>query len=285
MLLSTHLHHSCQIVAQLRADCYDQSAGGVVTQMSFSADETGSEDTLPSPRGATRSDAVYRSLRGWIIEGKVPFEGRLPTEHELALHFHVSRPIVRRAIARLREDGMVRSIQGSGTMVIFERNEGQRVTSSDMALGSVRELQRCFEFRLLVESEAAYLAALRHNPASLKRISECVYPSGHEFWKTAPRPGETLNFHDAVVKAADNVFLERAMELIMSQPGFQVYLRLRGATREDVVGDRSSVNQEHLEILRLIERRLADDAREYMRYHIQSAYDFVINRIPVAGQG
>jgi DNA-binding FadR family transcriptional regulator len=252
--------------------------------MSFIADETDSGDSVPSPRGATRSDAVYRALRGWIADGKVPFEGRLPAENELAIHFGVSRPIVRRAIARLREDGMVRSIQGSGTVVIFERSAAHPVNHKDMAQGSVRELQRCFEFRLLIESEAAYLAALRHNPASLKRISECVYPSGHEFWQTTPRPGETLNFHGAVVKAADNPFLERAMDLVLSQPGFQMYLKLRGATRDDAKDDRSSVNQEHLEILRLIERRLADDAREYMRYHIQSAYDFVINRIPVADQ-
>lgn len=250
--------------------------------MTLSAGETDPVDALPTPRDATRSDAVYRSLRGWIIEGKVPFEGRLPTEHELAAHFQVSRPIVRRAIARLRDDGLVRSIQGSGTMVIYERSEAPLLPNGDMAMGSVRELQRCFEFRLLIESEAAYLAALRHNPASLKRISECVYPSGHEFWSTAPRPGETLNFHEAVVKAADNVFLERAMNLIMTQPGFQVYLKLRVARRVgDPAEDRSSVNQEHLEILRLIERRMAEDAREYMRYHIQSAYDYAINRIPV----
>lgn len=247
--------------------------------MTLEADGPGA---VPSARLATRSDAVYRSLRGWIVEGKVPFEGRLPTENELAVHFGVSRPIVRRAIARLRDDRLVRSIQGSGTMVIYERGERPLALNTEMAQGSVRDLQRCFEFRLLIESEAAYLAALRHNPATLKRISECVYPSGHEFWSTAPRPGETLNFHSAVVEAADNVFLERAMELIISQPGFQVYLRLRGATRTgDPTGDRTSVNQEHLEILRLIERRLADDAREYMRYHIQSAYDYVINRIPV----
>jgi GntR family transcriptional repressor for pyruvate dehydrogenase complex len=253
--------------------------------MTLTAAEGDGIDTVPLPRDATRSDAVYRTLRGWIIEGKVPFEGRLPTENELAVHFGVSRPIIRRAIARLRDDHLVRSIQGSGTMVIYERGGAPLTLNKEMAQGSVRDLQRCFEFRLLIESEAAYLAALRHNPPSLKRISECVYPSGHEFWSTAPRPGETLSFHEAVVKAADNVFLERAMGLVMSQPGFQVYLRLRGASRvSDPAEDRSSVNQEHLEILRLIERRLADDAREYMRYHIQSAYDFIINRIPVGDQ-
>ena len=240
---------------------------------------------VPSPRDGTRSDAVYRSLRGWIHEGKVPFEGRLPTENELAQHFRVSRPIIRRAIARLRQEGLVHSIQGSGTVVIYQPN-GASVANKDMAQGSVRDLQRCFEFRLMIESEAAYFAALRHTPASLKLISQCVYPSGHSFWTTPPRPGETLNFHSAVVKAADNVFLEKSMELIMSQPGFQVYLKLRGATRAtNPVEHRTSVNDQHVEILRLIERRLADDAREYMRFHIQTAYDYVINRIPVGDQG
>ena len=253
-----------------------------IQQTTLTGSDANEPGSVPSPRDATRSDAVYRALRSWVIDGKVPFEGRLPTENELGVHFGVSRPIVRRAIARLRDDGLVRSIQGSGTVVIYERGAPALPENKEIARGSVRDLQRCFEFRLLVESEAAYLAALRHNPGSLKRISECIYPSGHEFWSTMPRPGETLNFHDAVVKAADNVFLERAMDLIMSQPGFQVYLRLRSATRAaDPAGDRTSVNQEHLEIFRLIERRLADDAREYMRYHIQSAYDYVINRIPL----
>ncbi len=250
--------------------------------MTVAATRADRPDKVPLPRDATRSDAVYRVLRGWIVEGKVPFEGRLPTEHELALHFGVSRPIVRRALARLREDEWVRSIQGSGTVVIYQGREPASAGGNGMAQGSVRDLQRCFEFRLLMESEAAYLAALRHTPASLKRISECVYPSGHAFWSTAPRPGETLNFHGAVVKAADNEFLGRSMDLIVSQPGFQVYLRLRSATHaDDPAGQRLSVNQEHVEILRLIERRLADDARECMRYHIQSAYDYVIQRSPV----
>jgi DNA-binding FadR family transcriptional regulator len=246
-------------------------------------DETGG---MPSPRDRTRSDAVYHALRGWILDGRIPSDGRLPTENELAGHFGVSRPIVRRAIARLRTEGLVRSIQGSGTVVIHDAARLLPAGNGDVSQASVRDLQRCFEFRLLIEAEAAYLAALRHNAASLKRISECVYPSGHAFWSTSIRAGETLDFHAAVVKAADNVFLEKSMDMVMSQPGFQVYLRLRGATRSsDATAHRASVNDEHREILRLIERRLADDAREYMRYHIQSAYDFVITRIPVSDRG
>ena len=96
---------------------------------------------------------------------------------------------------------------------------------------SVRDLQRCFEFRLLIESEAAYFAAQRHNPASLKRISECVYPPTYDFPAVSQQPLEAFDFHQAVVAAADNPFLEKSMEMIISQPGFQVYLRLCSATK------------------------------------------------------
>ena len=233
-------------------------------------------------REGNRSDTVYRSLLGWIEEGRIPYEGKLPTENELSQHFHVSRPVVRAAIAKLRDKGLVRSVQGSGTVVIREV-EGSVAARSEVLQGSsVRDLQRCFEFRLLIESEAAYLAALRHGPASLKRISECVYPPTHNFPTFMQEPLEAYDFHLSVVAAADNPFLEKSIQLVRSQPGFQVYLRLCNATKApDPVEHRTRINGEHREILRLIERRQADDAREYMRYHIQNAYDYMIDRIPV----
>lgn len=233
-------------------------------------------------REGSRSDAVYRSLLSWIEDGRVPVEGKLPTENELTKHFQVSRPVVRAAIAKLREKGLVRSVQGSGTVVIYEPSAPAPTGIQLLQGSSVRDLQRCFEFRLLIESEAAYLAAQRHSPASLKRISECVYPPTHTFPAISQQPAEGFDFHQSVVLAADNPFLEQSIQTIISQPGFQVYLRLCSATKApDPVAHRTKINGEHREILRLIERRQAEDAREYMRYHIQSAYEYMINRIPI----
>lgn len=235
-------------------------------------------------REGSRSDVVYRSLLAWIEEGRIPVEGKLPTENELTQQFQVSRSVVRSAIAKLRDRGLVRSVQGSGTVVIHEGESGATKRKEVLQGASVRDLQRCFEFRLLIESEAAYFAALRHGPASLKRISECVYPPTYDFPAFSQQPLEAFDFHQAVVAAADNPFLEKSMQMVISQPGFQVYLRLCSATKApDPVAHRTRINGEHREILRLIERRLADDAREYMRYHIQSAYEYMINRIPVTG--
>lgn len=243
---------------------------------------TDNTSTGISMREGSRSDAVFRSLLNWIEEGRIPYEGKLPTENELSQHFQVSRPVVRAAIARLRDKGLVRSIQGSGTVVIREVQSTASKSADVFQRSSVRDLQRCFEFRLLIESEAAYLAALRHGPASLKRISECVYPPTHTFPTSSQQPLEAFDFHQSVVIAADNAFLEKSMQMVMSQPGFQVYIRLCSATKApDPAAHRTRINGEHREILRLIERRQADDAREYMRYHIQSAYEYMINRIPV----
>lgn len=246
------------------------------------------ENTAPiglNLRDGSRSDAVFRSLLSWIEDGRVPVEGKLPTENELTQHFQVSRPVVRAAIAKLRDRGLVRSVQGSGTVVI-QQPAGPAVHRSEVLQGSsVRDLQRCFEFRLLIESEAAYLAALRHGPASLKRISECVFPPTHSFPSFSQQPLEAFDFHQSVVMAAENPFFEKSMEMILSQPGFQVYLRLCSATKApDPVAHRTRINGEHREILRLIERRQAVDAREYVRYHIQSAYEYMINRIPVTDE-
>ena len=215
----------------------------------------------------------------------MPVEGKLPTENELTQHFQVSRPVVRAAIAKLRDQGLVRSVQGSGTIVIQEPISQAAHRTEVLQGSSVRDLQRCFEFRLLIESEAAYLAALRHSPASLKQISERVYPPTHTFPAVSQQPLEAFDFHQSVVLAADNTFLEKSMQMILSQRGFQVYMRLCSATKApDPVAHRTRINGEHREILRLIERRQADDAREYMRYHIQSAYEYMINRIPVTDE-
>ena len=48
------------------------------------------------------SDEVYDQLLGLLASGAWPPESRLPSEHELARRFAVSRPILRQALPRRR---------------------------------------------------------------------------------------------------------------------------------------------------------------------------------------
>jgi hypothetical protein len=61
---------------------------------------------------------VARALKEEIVGGVYPVGTQLPTEDELCERFSVSRYTVREALRRLREDNLVSSRQGAGTVVI-----------------------------------------------------------------------------------------------------------------------------------------------------------------------
>ncbi|EPR43831.1 transcriptional regulator, GntR family with UTRA sensor domain containing protein [Desulfovibrio sp. X2] len=72
-------------------------------------------------RRTMRSNAVWtgiaRALEHDILSGACLPGERLPTEQELAGRFRVNRHTVRRAVAALREKGLLRVEQGRGTFV------------------------------------------------------------------------------------------------------------------------------------------------------------------------
>ena len=66
---------------------------------------------MPEPAAATRhatlADRVAGQLGRLIARGEFPRNCRLPTEFELCRRFGVSRPVVRAALAMLRDQGIV----------------------------------------------------------------------------------------------------------------------------------------------------------------------------------
>src|SRR6266436_3520952 len=74
---------------------------------------------------AIGSDHLYlqveRALKKEIVGGVYPVGSQLPTEDDLCERFSVSRYTVREALRRLREDNLVSSRQGAGTIVVPPR--------------------------------------------------------------------------------------------------------------------------------------------------------------------
>lgn len=101
--------------------------------------ETKSRRTSP-PKGGPRTRApvgvksgaplylqVVRALKDEIVSGVYPVGSQLPTEEELCERFSVSRYTVREALRRLREDSLVSSRQGAGTIVVPPRSSDSYV--------------------------------------------------------------------------------------------------------------------------------------------------------------
>ena len=62
-------------------------------------------------------ERIVDELRAEIVDGRRAAGERLPSEHELADQYGTSRPTVRRAVARLKAEGLVVTSQGRGAFV------------------------------------------------------------------------------------------------------------------------------------------------------------------------
>ena len=65
---------------------------------------------------AAKYDAIYQSLRQCIETRE--YQGALPSEHQLAARYGCSRNTIRRAVARLAEEGYVQSVHGKGVLIL-----------------------------------------------------------------------------------------------------------------------------------------------------------------------
>ncbi len=79
--------------------------------------ELTAEDSRQKP-GPPLYLQVARALKEEILSGAFPVGSQLPAEHDLRRRFSVSRFTVREALRQLREDGLVLSRQGAGTVVV-----------------------------------------------------------------------------------------------------------------------------------------------------------------------
>ena len=115
------------------------------------------EATSPwEPREPKLADRLYSEILDRIIRGVYAPGARLPGELALSEEFQVSRPVVREALARLRDDDLVQSRQGAGT---FVKRQPHRAVLRFAPVSSIGDLQRCLEFRAAVEPRAAAVVA------------------------------------------------------------------------------------------------------------------------------
>jgi len=90
----------------------------------------------PGPRTVPRYRTVYDLLRQEIMSGELPIGEKLPTEDELSQKFRVSRHTIRFALRELKEEGLIRSQQGSGSIVVRRSQQLSYTTS----VSSIEEL-------------------------------------------------------------------------------------------------------------------------------------------------
>lgn len=157
--------------------------------------------TSATPARRTASK-IYDHIFDRIASGEYAKGERLPTETELADLFKVSRTVVREALARLRDDGLLQSRQGAGSFILVSAEQAIRRFAPVMSIG---DIQRCYEFRMFVEEAACGLAALRRTEAELSDLLAHLRAT-ENISDVAQGVDTDLDFHLAIAAASHNRF-------------------------------------------------------------------------------
>src|SRR5258708_18627988 len=114
----------------------------------------------------SRVDEAYRGILGLITDGALVDGDRLPSEPDMAATLGISRPVIRHALGRLQQVGVVDVRWGAGSFV----RDAAGAKRGDPTFGPVRSLEEVrftYEFRAAIEGDAAALAAERRPPGPL----------------------------------------------------------------------------------------------------------------------
>lgn len=216
---------------------------------------------------ARLSEAIYDGIVELIARGDFALNSRLPSEAELSARFGASRPVVREALGRLREDGLIVSRQGSGSYV---RRQPDLAVLRFNQVRSLADVQRCFEFRAGLEAAAAALAAEKWQEDDLRRIDEALEALEACLNNGELGADEDRRLHEAIAYATRNQYHISVQCSLASHIATGMNIT-RHLSRMRTPAHIRTVQDEHVAVVEAIRRRDAKGAADAMQLHILNA--------------
>ncbi len=210
------------------------------------------------------ADRVYHLLYSRITNGDYPANQKLPSENALADEFGVSRPVLRAALERLRDQGFIHSRQGAGSYV----REVKTVPLGFARVETIADIQRCYEFRVCIEAMAARLAAARRDVAELEAIETALSLMQGATDSHLHREDADFAFHLAIAEATNNQYFEASMRALREH--IYVGMKLHGQSlMTDGAKALKNVFDEHSAIFGAIRDGDGARAEQLMRAHLE----------------
>lgn len=211
---------------------------------------------MPRSDLSSATDQVFDYLSQGIASGTWKPGDKLPSEAELCRRLGASRVTVRSAISRLTGLGLARSQQGRGTFVCPPAPPP--LPDDLLGLQNADRLS-VFEFRKIIESESAALAAIRATSADVLEMEQSIL--GMESGQSDEDVAEQdMAFHCLVARASGNEVILRIFQVMRS-----IYIRMF----EDNVSLLGKTGTEHhRRILLAIQTRDMQTARNCMLEHL-----------------
>ncbi|WP_319937510.1 FadR/GntR family transcriptional regulator [Sphingomonas cannabina] len=213
--------------------------------------------------------AVAQLLATQIVDGTVPVGHVYPAEVEHAEQLGVSRSVLREAFQILTAKGLVTSRPKAGTRVSERRRWSlldPDVLGWQIQSGPSEEFLRdLFELRMVVEPQAAEMAALRRSDDQLVDMANALDTMEHQTLATEKGRAADQRFHGLLMEATHNEMIHALSSSIMAAIAWTTTIKQRvQQTPRDPM-------PEHRKLFEEIAARNARQAQKAMRVLIELA--------------
>jgi len=217
-------------------------------------DEIGFDSKEEEDKPEKMSEFIYRKIKNEILSCALK-PGTSINESSLARQYNVSRTPVREAIARLIQEELIQ-VGASG---------GYSVTPI-----TVKDVHDIFALRVLLEGEAARLAASKPTQDTIAKLNSILLSLNHIEISTVDDEGRLEyvqlgnQFHLTIAEASGNRKLFKIITSLMEAASRYVFIE------SSVVGTLGV--EESRELVLALEERDGERARKIMESHVQASY-------------
>jgi len=214
-------------------------------------------------------DLIISQIRDLISSGAVQPGEKLPPERKLAEHLGVSRSQVREAITKLQFYGIVKIQPQSGTTVTGIGIVALEGLITDILKIEKSDFKSLVDTRILLEKEAARLAALNRTSNDLDQIKQALSDYHKKLTETGEAIEEDLLFHLKIAEASKNNVLKSLMMIITPDivKNFIQYKVCNARTNNQTI-------KEHQKIVDMISNQDTEGAVAAMETHLSDIKKF-----------
>ncbi len=202
-------------------------------------------------------------IRGDIIDGKIDFDEKLPSERTLAKFYGVSRGTVRSAQKNLEEQSYIIVKPGSGAFVSFERS---KAIISPVENANPLEL---IDARFAIEPHICRLAILHGKREHFEKLDSYMTLMEKNPDRTKEFAIADTNFHKTLAESTGNNLLIWIISQITAARSLPEWTKARNLTLNSEIV--SLYNLQHRNILNSLIAREPELAASAMKEHLETA--------------
>ncbi len=215
-------------------------------------------------------DKIIQQIRSLIISGQLRPGDKLPSERQLSERIGLGRTYVRDAIKRLEFYGILKTLPQSGTVVA-----GIGISALEGLITNVLRIEKAdfaslVETRVILEIEAAKLAAVNRTVANIEDMEEALVKYQKALLQESTTGvSEDFMFHLKMVESSQNQVIKSLLMIIV--PEIMENYRSMEVCANDTL---ETANKEHHHILEAIKEGNSEKAGDAMRQHLKKILEF-----------